>query len=132
MASTAVEGRLSILTIEGDPLGESRDFSLALDQAEIDVTSRDSARWGEFLPGRRGWTVSFSHLYITGDPAKKTVLAHYEDASPASLTVLVTQGTQTFTGEAIMTSFTLNAPYEGAVEASGTLHGTSTLTISVS
>jgi predicted secreted protein len=120
------------LAVEADPLGESRDFSLVLDQGEIDVTSRDSARWGEQLSGRRGWTVNFDHLYITGDPAKKTILAHYEDGSPATLTVLITVATQTFTAEANLASYTMNVPYEGAVEASGTLHGTGALTISVS
>jgi len=120
------------LTLEGDPLGESRDFSIVLDQGEIDVTSRDSSRWGEYLSGRRGFTVNFDHLYINADPAKKVLLAHYEDGSPEQITVLVTIGTQTFTGEANLTSFTINGPYEGAVEASGTLHGTAALTISVS
>ncbi len=132
MASSAVTGQAMTLTLEGDALAESRDFSLALNQAEIDVTSRDSSRWGEFLPGRREWTITFDHLYITSDVAKKVILAHYEDGSPAALTALITVGSQTFTGETIMTSFTLSLPYEGAVTASGTLKGTSTLTISVS
>lgn len=132
MASTAVEGRLSLISIELDPLGESRDFSISFDQAEIDVTSRDSGRIGEYLPGRRGWTVTFSHLYITADPAKKTILANWEDASPTPLSVLITQGSQTFQGEGNLTSYSVNFPYEGAVEGSGTIKGTGALTISAS
>lgn len=132
MASSAVRGSSMTLTLEQDPLGESRDFSLAMDQGEIPVTSRDSSRWGEFLSGTRGWTITFDHLYITSDPAKKCILAHYEDGSPATLTVLITVASQTFTGEANLTSYTMNFPYEGAVEASGTLKGTGALTISVS
>lgn len=134
MASSAVRGQSMTISIDGESLGESRDFSLTMDQGEIPIGSRDSSRWGEFLSGTRGWTITFDHLYITSDVAKKNILEHYDStsATPPDLDIIITVSSQTFTGSGNLTSYTLNFPYEGAVEASGTIKGSSTLTISVS
>ncbi len=132
MSSSAVEGRSCTLTLEGDALAESRDFSLQMDQADYDKTSRDSARWGEYGVARRDWSVSGGGLYIASDVARKCLVNHWSSASPAAITVVVTIGSQTFTGEAIITSLSVDLPYEDAVGWSFSLKGTGALTISAS
>jgi predicted secreted protein len=132
MTSSAVEGRACTLTLEGDALAESRDFSLQMDQADYDKTSRDSARVGEYGVARRDWSVSGGGLYIASDVAKKCLINHWSAGSPAAITVLITIGTQTFTGEALVTSLSVDLPYEDAVGWSFSLKGTGALTVSAS
>jgi predicted secreted protein len=132
MASSAVEGRACTLTLEGDALAESRDFSLSMTQADYDKTSRDSNRVGEYGAARRDWSVSGAGLYIATDVAKKCLVNHFSAGSPAAITVLITIGSQTFTGEAIVSDLSIDLPYEDAVGWSFSLKGTGALTISAS
>ncbi len=130
--SSAIRGDAVTLTMGGDLIGESKEFSIALDVAEIDVSSRDSSRWSESLVGRRSWTITGSGLYIAADVAKKIMVDHYTDLAPTNITVILTIGSQTFTGTALLSSLQISASHEGAVEYSFTLKGTGALTISAS
>jgi predicted secreted protein len=132
MSSSAIEGRACTLKLEGDAWAESRDFSLSMPQATYDKTSRDSARWKESGTARREWSITGGGLYIDSDVAKKCLLNHYVNASPATITCLVTIGSQTFTGEAIVTDLSIDIPYEDGVGWSFTLDGTGARTISAS
>jgi predicted secreted protein len=121
------------LSCEGDILGGARSVALNFAQETIDVTSRDSSKWGEFLASRRTWTIDFDALSIYTDIAKKVLVNHYTAGSPATITVIVTMPDGiTYTGEAILTSFTFNGPFEDALTATGTLQGTDALVASAS
>jgi len=133
MTTAATSGQTMTLTIEGAALGESRSFAIHFSQGEIDATSRDSARWGEFLVGRREWTIDFEGLYIYNNVAKKVLQSHFTAALPTALTViLMMPDTATFTGECHLTSMDYDGPAEDAVTISGSLKGTGALTASVS
>jgi predicted secreted protein len=121
------------LSVEGDVLGGARNVTINFNQETIDATSRDSSRWGEYLVGRRTWTIDFEALYIYTDVAKRALLNHINAASPADLDVIVTMPDGiTYTGKALLTSFQLNGPFEDALVASGSLQGTDALTASSS
>jgi predicted secreted protein len=133
MASSAVKGSLMTLSIEGDALAECRSLVLHFSQASIDVTSRDNNTWEDFIAGRRGWTVDFEGMYIYTDVGYKVLQNHFTDQSPAALTLIITMpDAKTFTGEAILESMDLNAPYDDVLSISGTLKGQGTLTESAS
>lgn len=126
------EGRLCTLSAGGAALGSTRDFSLALNQAEIDVTTRDSTRWHEGILGTRDWSITFSGLYITGDVGKKVLQANYTTATPGTVAVILTINSITYTGTGLVTAMSASAPYNGVVEWTGTVKGTGALTLSVS
>ena len=132
--SSGVSGVLCTLSIEGSALAESQSFSLALNQATIDLTNRDTAFWQNSIAGRRNWTVDGDGLYISDDLAKKYLVYHYTDRSPETLTLILTlaDGAITMTGEAVLTSLTFPAPHEDAATISFSLSGTDALTASVS
>ena len=132
MSSSAIRGDSISLTIGGDVIAESRDFSIAFDVSEYDVTSRDSGRWTESLSGRGSWTISGNALYIDADLAKKYMLAQIIDTTPTNVECIMTIGSQTFTGDAMVTSLSVSAPYAGGAEYSFTLKGTGTLDLSAS
>lgn len=133
MASSAVRGANVTVSLEGDALAECRNLTLHFTQQTIDVTSRDNNAWEDFIVGRRGWTVDFEGMYIYSDVAYKCLQNHYTDLSPTAITVVITMpDAKTFTGEAILESMDLNAPYDDVASISGTLKGQGTLTESTS
>lgn len=133
MASTAVKGSLMTISLEGDALAECRNLVLHFTQQSIDVTSRDNNTWEDFITGRRGWTVDFEGMYIYTDVGYKVLQNHFTDLTPAAITVIITMpDAKTFTGEAILESMDLNAPYDDVLSISGTLKGQGTLTESAS
>jgi len=133
MPSNAVKGKNMTMTIEGDAIGESQDFTLRFAISQIDVTSRDSSSWGDYLTGRKEWSIDFSGLYIYNDIAQKVFRNHVINDSPSDIDVVITMpDSATFTGTAILTSFEYAAPHEGALTISGTLQGRGALSPSVS
>ena len=133
MTSSALAAKAMILSIEGDPMAETRNFTLHLTADTIDTTSRDSDWKRESLQGFQGWSIDFDGLFISGDPAKKCLMAHWEDRTFATVSVILTDANSvTYTGEAILTDFSLDGAYEDAETASGSLQGTGALSISVS
>ena len=134
MATSGVVGKLMTLSIDGNSLAESRDFTLTENQEEIDLTNRDSAWWKESTPGLRDWSISGSGLYIYNDHARQLLDWHWHDHTPSFLTIVVTMadGTITKTGSAYVTNITYPGPHAGAAEISFSLRGTHALTISAS
>ena len=133
MTTAAVTGKNMTLSVEGDLMAEAQSFALHFAQSMIDVTSKDSNNWGDFLSGRKEWTVDFSGLYIYNDVAKKCLQDHFITGTPATLTLIITMpDSATFTGEAVLESMDYEGPVEEVLTISGSLKGQGTLTASVS
>ena len=125
-----VSGSLCTLSVEGYLLAESETFTPTFNQETIDLTNRDSAWWREAIAGLRDWEISGDGLYIYNDDAKKRLEYHYTARSPATLTIILTlsDGSNTMTGEAILTNLTYPAPHADKASISFTLKGAGTLT----
>lgn len=136
--SAGVSGNLCTLSIDvgagGVLLAESRNFTLTMNQAIIDLTNRDSAWWSQFIAGMRDWEISGDGLYIYNDLAKGRLQNHLISRTPATLTVILTlsDGTRTVNGECILTNLTYPAPNDDAATISFTLKGTDALVQSAS
>ena len=135
--SAGRSGHSMTLSVDGNLLGESRSFSINFTQGTIDITNRDTNWYGEFLVGRREWTISFDGLWICTDVGRKELLDHYTSHTTLLDIVLSMPTTdpgclQTFTGKCILTDMTFDGPFEDAVTISGTLQGTCDIVPSVS
>jgi len=133
MTTGATTGATCTLACEGDILGGQRDLALNVAQEMIDASSRDSSRWGESLPGTKKWTITLSALFIYNDVAKKVIQDHILTGSPATISVIITTPDgSTYTGECIVSSFDIAAPYNDVMMMSATLEGSDALLASVS
>lgn len=133
MTTDAVSGSNMTLTCEGDPVAGAKGFTISFSQATIDVTSADSGREGEYLAGRRDYTIDVDALYIYSDIGRKVLQSHLVDGSPAQITCVVTMpDSQTYTGEGIVTSLTYTGPFEDALTATASIQITDGLTASSS
>ena len=133
MTTNSVSGLTMTLTAEGDVLAGAKSVSISFTQAEIDVTSADSGREGEYLAGRRDYTIDVDALFIYNDVAKKVLQAHVIDGSPATVTCIVTMPDgAAYTGEGIVTSLNYSGPFEDALGMSASIKITDGLTASTS
>jgi len=124
--SPAVSGIDFTLSINAKILGGQRNVTLNRSMETIDVTSRDSASWYEYLAGLRGWTIDFDGLYLEDDDAVLQLEAAY--ASHIHIGVIVTDpASNTFTGTAYLTSFSFTGPYSAEATATGTIQGSGEL-----
>jgi len=133
MTTNAVSGLATLFTVEGAYLGAARNYNFSGSQAMIDATSDDSSRWGEYLVGRREWTIDIDMLYIYDDPAQIYLEEHWTGANPTSLTIIWTMpDTRTYTGTALLTSYNLTSAYEDVITCSVSLQGSDGITTSTS
>ena len=133
MTTNAISGQGISLYIGGDLVAGSKAFAISFSEATIDVTSRDDAFQGAFLPGRRDWKLDIDALYVYTDVAKKIMLTGVNSGTLQPVTVLLTMPDgATFAGSATITSLALAMPDESVVTYKASLQGTGALTISVS
>jgi len=138
MTTGAVSGQSITLSAGGDLLAGSKNYSISWGAAMIDITSRDDAFQGAFLPGRRDWKIDIDALYVYTDVAKKLFLSNVNaglagaTAVTAVTVIITTAAAVTYTGTAHVTSFALAMPAEDAVTYTCSLQGTGVLTMSAS
>jgi predicted secreted protein len=133
MTTAAVTGKSMTLSVEGDLMSEARSFALHFAQNTIDVTSKDSDDWGDFLAGRKEWSIDFEGMFIYNDVAKKVLCNHFIDGTPTTITCIITMpDTSTFSGECVLESMDFDGPAEEALTISGSLKGRGALAHSVS
>ncbi len=126
------------------PVGMAMDSSLAINGDVVEIASM-SARAKAFAAGRYGWRISINALYCA-DPAAQTyaqqlhiltqllrgsvVKIIYTECVPynGALSALSFPSIE-YSGEAIVTGFTINAPVQGFANISIELQGTGELEV---
>lgn len=113
--------------------GHSRSFSLNLEAAPIDATSRDSEGWSEFIMGQRSFTFDFEGLISFEDDINIEYLNQAIIDRTKFLVKFTTDlgGSLIFNGYCYLSSVTIDSPMEDVVTYSGTLQGTEVFATSV-
>lgn len=108
-------------------VGGQRGAALNRATETIDSSSKDSNGWQESDVGLKNWGIETDGLLIEDD----TAYGKLETAYMASDTVKVqlsTPAEKTYTGDAIITDFPIDAPYDDVATFSISLQGTGALT----
>ncbi len=113
--------------------GHSRSFTLNLEANPIDVTSRDSQGWSEFIMGTRSFTFDFDGLVDYADYIDPAWIEAAIENKTKFLVKFTTNlsGSLIFNGYVYVSSMTIDAPMEDVVTYSGTLQGTEIFATSV-
>jgi TP901-1 family phage major tail protein len=106
-------------------VGGQRGAALSISADSIDLTNKVDSTWRRGAAGYRSWTVSCDGLVVPSD----TAYGLLKDAAMYGSSVLVeiAMGTDTLYGEAYITAFDVDAPYDDAATYSITLQGTDAL-----
>lgn len=98
------------------------------DKDTIEVTSKDSDGWKQFIVGLKEWSVDNDGVYVRDHESHKKLKALFESDDPFLIKV-TNQKTETdmFGGLALLTSYPIEAPYDDAVTYTISLQGTGAL-----
>lgn len=120
--------KMQVLGTPNKDIADTRDISMTINTAEINVTTRDSGGWEEYLGGVRSYTAKATGIVDFTTAAGKVKMGELMDYGIARvlvgiiLTTSVT-GDKSYSGTALFTNVTFSAPHEGEVTWSADLKG---------
>lgn len=128
MTFNGTEFKAAIVGTPNKNIADSRDLSIDVGVATIDVSTRDSGGWKETIAGQRSWTASLSGIvdYVQG--TNETGYQAIQDLAIARAPISLkfgkdTTGSYTYTGIGIVTSANISAAYEDAVTWTADIEG---------
>jgi len=113
-------------------VAKARNVKLSADAAEIDITSRASSGWKEFVQGLKSWTIDCDLLWVTDDAGMELLEAAFRNGT--ALAVYMTDQAnaqaqaQGWSGSAIITKMERNDPLEGEITINFSCRGSGALT----
>lgn len=108
-------------------IGGQRGATLNRSAETLDVTSKDSKGFKEFVPSFKEWSVEAEGLFIDGDTGFKALEKSYMDGTTLLVQMSTPSGDK-YKGLAIITDLPLEAPYDDMATYSVTLQGSGELT----
>lgn len=106
------------------------ECELTVDGETIDVTTKDSAGWAEFLPGLKNWTMTGSGvLDFAATEGPDEIYDDLVNGAIANVKFSTSvSGDSQFSGQGIYTNLGISAPQEDKVSFSFSIQGTGPLT----
>jgi predicted secreted protein len=130
MASTGIyNGTLIGIYVGGTLIAKSTSCSLEITQATRNTTTKDSNRWEEALSGLRSWNVSGDFLDAEDAAYRFDDLFALLNGTPVTVRMSSeVSGDKYYTGSAILTTLSREAPMEENVSGAYAFKGTGALT----
>jgi len=98
------------------------------DKDTIEVTSKDSEGWKQFVVGLKEWSIDNDGVYVRDHASHKQLKSLFEADEPFLIKVTNQKAkTDMFGGLALLTSYPIEAPYDDAVTYTIALQGTGAL-----
>ena len=137
MANTKTTGLkcLVILTDSANnPIAGQRGATLSRTAETIDTTSKDDGLWASAIAGYRSWSIEVEGAWLEGDERLKALDQAFTNGTPVKVAVLMNAGSEgtaygtlkakeSYTGEAYITDFSYELPYDDLASYSMTLQG---------
>ena len=96
-------------------------------EGAIDISNKITLDWDNFAIGSKSWSVSCAGAYIVDDEAFQALETAYFEGNPVEVE-FKKEGVLTMKGQAIITSFPLNAVFNNDLSYSINLQGKGALT----
>jgi len=98
------------------------------DKDTIEVTSKDSEGWKQFVVGLKEWSIDNDGVYVRDHASHKKLKDLFDGDEPFLIKVTNRKAkTDMFGGLALLTSYPLEAPFDDAVTYTISLQGTGAL-----
>jgi len=124
-----INGHNLLVYVGATAISHSTTCSVSLSTGEVNVTSKDSLKWASFLPGAREWTIETSGMVALDATYGVEELIALKQSQATSTVKFATSDSadRFFSGTAILTSLTMDAPDEAPATFSATFEGTGKL-----
>lgn len=93
------------------PIAAQRGATLNRSAETLDVTSKDSEGWKENLAGLKEWSIDADGLLIESDAGFKALEDAFMDSEKIKIQLQTASGNK-YEGDAIITDFPIEAPYD--------------------
>lgn len=127
MANTTKRGLDLILKAGSTAIGGQRGASIEMTSEVLDVSCKTSGDWMAKINGAKSWTCSCDGIYFTNDAGYKAATAAFLAGTEVTLELADEGKTVGFTGKAIITSLSIEAPYDDALTYAVEFEGTGAL-----
>jgi TP901-1 family phage major tail protein len=129
-AASAVAGKDIMLLVYDDndellAIAGQRSLTINRSADSIEVSSKDTeGGWKSNLAGMKEWSIETDGLYVASDTSMQKLSKAFQNSDPVCLVVKnVKTDSYMFGGQAAITDFPLEAPYDDALTYSVTFSG---------
>ncbi|WP_034328678.1 phage major tail protein, TP901-1 family [Alkaliphilus transvaalensis] len=119
-----------IIKVGDKVLGGQRGGTLNRTAEMIDTTTKSSAGWKENEASYKEWSIASDGLLVETDEAFTLLETAYMNGEKVMVELSTAAGNK-YSGEALITDFPIEAPYDDSATYSVTLQGTGPLTKTV-
>lgn len=116
-----------LIYINGKVVGAQASAQLNRTTKIVDISNKITLDWDNFAIGSKSWSVSCAGVYIVDDEAFQALETAYFEGNPVEVE-FKKEGVLTMKGQAIITSFPLNAVFNNDLSYSINLQGKGALT----
>ena len=124
---SAIKGLDVLIKVGSQVVGGQRNASLEMSAETIDTTVKSTGGWAAKIPGIKSWTSSCDGVYFLDDAGLEAAQTAFMNGTAVSLEFSNSSGL-TYSGQAVITSMSVEAGQEDVVSYTISFEGTGALT----
>ena len=124
---SAIKGLDVLIKVGSQVVGGQRNASLEMSAETIDTTVKSTGGWASKIPGIKSWTSSCDGVYFVDDAGLEAAQTAFMNGTAVSLEFSNSSGL-TYSGQAVITSMSVEAGQEDVVSYTISFEGTGALT----
>lgn len=117
-----------LLSVGETSIGGQRNASIEMSTEVIDISTKTTGDWAAKMSGAKSWTSDCDGIYMDGDEGYQAALDAFINGTEVDVKIADATSTVGFSGKAIITSFSFEAPYEDTVTYEMSFEGVGELT----
>ena len=123
----AIKGLDVLIKVGSQVVGGQRNASLEMSAETIDTTVKSTGGWAAKIPGIKSWTSSCDGVYFVDDAGLEAAQAAFMNGTEVKLDFSNSNGLA-YSGQAVITSMSVEAGQEDIVSYTISFEGTGALT----
>ena len=124
----AIKGLDVLIKVGSTVVGGQRNASLEMSAETIDTTVKTTGGWAAKIPGIKSWTSSCDGVYFVDDAGLEAAQAAFMNGTEVKLDFSNSSGLA-YSGQAVITSMSVEAGQEDIVSYTISFEGTGALTV---
>ena len=117
-----------VIKVGDQPIGGQKNASIEMSTSSIDVSNKVTGEWVQKIPGFKEWSMSCDGLYVTDDAGYTALMNAFKRSTPVEVIFADTGKSILQKGNAIVSSMSLDAPYDDALTYAVSFEGVGALT----
>ena len=125
---SAIKGLDVLIKVGSTVVGGQRNASLEMSAETVDTTVKSTGGWAAKIPGIKSWTSSCDGIYFLDDAGLEAAQTAFMNGTAVNLDFSNSSGLA-YSGQAVITSMSVEAGQEDVVSYTISFEGTGALTV---